>query len=268
MTVRRTHSKAPRQPNARIQAPEQPEFSIIPHDTLKAFYVDLLRFSRSGRRKSASMPPDFVAADVAVAMDLRKDDQLFLDRRRSALEKLWGVSNRGGRPAGSSRSRFEETLRSALGAALLQRTLKHGGISVVFAGAAALARRPDVLESARAHRLPLIFVAEQTHPSDPADLADALRRDLEPGEEMPHIFVDGNDVVAVYRVAHEAMERARRGRGATLIECAAFRVKGQRGFGDPVMMLERYLRGKDMLTRGFKQEAERMASAKRSRKSH
>lgn len=265
MTVTRTHSKAPQQPNAQSKAAEQPEFSIIPHETLKAFYVDLLRFSKSGRRKSVSTPPDFVAADVAVAMDLRSEDQLFLDHSRSALEQLWGGSGRGAKPSGSPKTRFSETLRMALGTALLQRTLKHGGISVVFAGSAALAGRPDVLESARAHMLPLIFVAEQGGPADRTDPAEALRRDLAPGEEMPHIIVDGNDVVAVYRVAHEAMERARRGRGATLIECAAFRGKGQRGSGDPVVMLERYLRGKDMLTREFRQEAAERAAKKGAR---
>jgi len=37
--------------------------------------------------------------------------------------------------------------------------------------------------------------------------------------------VDGNDVVAVYRVAFEALARARQGRGGTLIECVVTRFK-------------------------------------------
>jgi TPP-dependent pyruvate/acetoin dehydrogenase alpha subunit len=69
--------------------------------------------------------------------------------------------------------------------------------------------------------------------------------------------VDGHDAVAVYRVAHEAIDRARRNRGATLIECASFRVKGLRGkHADAVANIERYLRGKGMLKRGMKSEIE------------
>jgi hypothetical protein len=62
--------------------------------------------------------------------------------------------------------------------------------------------------------------------------------------------------VAVYRVAHEAIDRARRNRGASLIECASFRVKGLRRHGDAVVNMERYLRGKGMLRRGMRREIE------------
>jgi pyruvate dehydrogenase E1 component alpha subunit len=38
------------------------------------------------------------------------------------------------------------------------------------------------------------------------------------------IQVDGNDVFAVYRAAHEALERARAGKGPTFIECLTYRL--------------------------------------------
>ena len=38
--------------------------------------------------------------------------------------------------------------------------------------------------------------------------------------------VDGNDVDAVYEAAKEAVERARAGKGPTLIECVTYRHKG------------------------------------------
>jgi pyruvate dehydrogenase E1 component alpha subunit len=41
---------------------------------------------------------------------------------------------------------------------------------------------------------------------------------------MTGIQVDGNDVFAVYRVTHEALERARSGLGPTLIEASTYRV--------------------------------------------
>jgi pyruvate dehydrogenase E1 component alpha subunit len=49
---------------------------------------------------------------------------------------------------------------------------------------------------------------------------------------IPSRVVDGNDVLAVYDVAHEAVERARKGKGPTLIECKTYRHKGHSRF-DP-----------------------------------
>jgi TPP-dependent pyruvate/acetoin dehydrogenase alpha subunit len=76
---------------------------------------------------------------------------------------------------------------------------------------------------------------------------------LTPGTELPRITVDGNDVVAMYRATHESIDRARRDRGPTLIECAAFRLPGRRQ-QDSVTNLEHYLRGKGLLRPGLKQE--------------
>jgi TPP-dependent pyruvate/acetoin dehydrogenase alpha subunit len=43
---------------------------------------------------------------------------------------------------------------------------------------------------------------------------------------VPAISVDGNDAVAIYRVASESISRARQGRGPTLIDCQSFRIFG------------------------------------------
>jgi 2-oxoisovalerate dehydrogenase E1 component len=39
------------------------------------------------------------------------------------------------------------------------------------------------------------------------------------------VAVDGNDVIAVYEVAGQAVERARAGQGPTLIECKTYRTR-------------------------------------------
>lgn len=49
---------------------------------------------------------------------------------------------------------------------------------------------------------------------------------------MPGVVVDGNDVVAVYTAANEAVNRARKGKGPTLIECKTYRLRGHHA-GDP-----------------------------------
>jgi Dehydrogenase E1 component len=70
----------------------------------------------------------------------------------------------------------------------------------------------------------------------------------------------------MYRVAHEAVDRARRDRGPTLIECIAFRLAGRR-HQDSVATMEDYLRGKGLLRRGLKQEIlEAIARESRSAK--
>ena len=43
---------------------------------------------------------------------------------------------------------------------------------------------------------------------------------------FPGVRADGNDVVATYQVTKEAVDRARRGEGVTLIELVTYRRKG------------------------------------------
>jgi pyruvate dehydrogenase E1 component alpha subunit len=59
---------------------------------------------------------------------------------------------------------------------------------------------------------------------------------------MPGLTIDGNDVLAVYRAARDAVGRARRGEGPTLIECKTMRMRGHSEHDDasyvPREMLE------------------------------
>jgi TPP-dependent pyruvate/acetoin dehydrogenase alpha subunit len=57
---------------------------------------------------------------------------------------------------------------------------------------------------------------------------------------LPHINVDGDDVVAVYRVASEAITHARNGHGPTLIDCQLS------ASGDPIQNMQKYLIGKGL----------------------
>jgi 2-oxoisovalerate dehydrogenase E1 component alpha subunit len=50
---------------------------------------------------------------------------------------------------------------------------------------------------------------------------------------MPGVRVDGNDLLAVYKVTREAVERARRGEGPTLIEAYTYRLTGHSTSDDP-----------------------------------
>jgi pyruvate dehydrogenase E1 component alpha subunit len=50
---------------------------------------------------------------------------------------------------------------------------------------------------------------------------------------MPGIQVDGNDILAVYAAAQEAVQRARNGEGPTLIECVTYRLMMHTTADDP-----------------------------------
>ncbi len=53
------------------------------------------------------------------------------------------------------------------------------------------------------------------------------------GYGMPGVQVDGNDVLAMYQVTKEAIDRARRGEGPTLIEAVTFRMAAHSTSDDP-----------------------------------
>lgn len=82
---------------------------------------------------------------------------------------------------------------------------------------------------------------------------------------IPGIQVDGNDILAVYAAAKEAVERARSDQGPTMIECVTYRLSlhttaddptryrdeeevKQWEQRDPIPRFERYLAGKGLLT--------------------
>lgn len=78
--------------------------------------------------------------------------------------------------------------------------------------------------------LPVIFVCENnlyamgTRQSRVMLIENIADRAVAYG--IPGITVDGNDVLAVYEATHEAVKRARAGKGPTLIECKTYRHKG------------------------------------------
>jgi pyruvate dehydrogenase E1 component alpha subunit len=53
------------------------------------------------------------------------------------------------------------------------------------------------------------------------------------GYGIPGIQVDGNDILAVYAAAKEAVDRARSGGGPTMIECVTYRMTMHTTADDP-----------------------------------
>jgi pyruvate dehydrogenase E1 component alpha subunit len=84
--------------------------------------------------------------------------------------------------------------------------------------------------------LPVIYVCENNGYAEATPISYATRvkniADRAASYGIPGVVVDGMDVTAVYQVARAAVERAREGKGPTLVECKTYRYEGHE-MGDP-----------------------------------
>ena len=93
------------------------------------------------------------------------------------------------------------------------------------------------LNFAAVFKSPVVFVCENNHwaisvPVDCQTCSDDIAVKAQ-AYGMPGVRVDGNDILAVYRVCKEAVERARSGGGPTLIETVTFRMGPHSSSDDP-----------------------------------
>ena len=77
---------------------------------------------------------------------------------------------------------------------------------------------------------------------------------------IPGIAVDGNDVMAVNEAAEEAVARARKGLGPTLLECKTYRTRGHFE-GDPAFLKESNLLTEEEMEALKKQVQEELEEA-------
>ena len=117
----------------------------------------------------------------------------------------------------------------ASGAAVAMRARGSKQVAVVFAGDGTYATPAfhSSLNNASLLKLPFIYVLENnlyhqyahySYSCPMKDIAEAAKT-----YRIPGVVVDGQDVLQVYNVAHEAVERARAGAGPTLIEAKTYR---------------------------------------------
>ena len=167
-------------------------------------------------------------------------------------------------------------LSIATGVALADKMKKNGKIAVAFSGegATSLGFWHEALNFAAVHSLPILFVCQNNLWAESVNVKFQTKvQDISAKAQaygIPGITVDGNDAVAVYRVAHEAILRARKGRGPTLIECKTYRWYGHSEIDparyrdpaevekwkahDPIANMETYLTAKNLFSADLKQQ--------------
>jgi TPP-dependent pyruvate/acetoin dehydrogenase alpha subunit len=274
-------------------APPKETFSLVSNDKLLAIYAAMVKCRMIQQRAAMLFQHGKLASDLhasagreatsaAIAIDLLPGDTLSLSGgdwlpafvRGMTLESLFralapsqaeldniaapsaSMDLKNILPAGDKAQRPASIRERALAA----QAEKQSSIVAAILPSDEQALEPwhDFLAAAASQKLPIVFVhyanaAEQSGASRPG------RKSKNPDaffHGVPAITVDALDAVAVYRVAYEAIVRARQGRGATLLECSTHPVSIPRSTNegetssnplqlcDPVSTMETYLKSK------------------------
>jgi len=138
-----------------------------------------------------------------------------------------------------STSMLASSLPVATGVALKFKLKKEPFVAVAFFGEGASSRGDfhEALNFAGIHKLPIIYVCENNFYaySTPQNLQMAVENLAEraDGYGFKGTVCSGNDLHAVMKTAHAAIERARGGGGPTLIECKTYRYHGHSEHDQP-----------------------------------
>ncbi|MCX6102366.1 MAG: pyruvate dehydrogenase (acetyl-transferring) E1 component subunit alpha [Proteobacteria bacterium] len=130
-------------------------------------------------------------------------------------------------------------LIQAVGVAMASKISKTKEVAISYCGDGGTSENDfhSALTFAGAYQAPAVFIItnNQYAISVPLSKQTGAKRlvDKAVGYGMPGVAVDGNDVLAVYLATKEAVDRARRGDGPTLIECVTFRMGPHSSSDDP-----------------------------------
>jgi TPP-dependent pyruvate/acetoin dehydrogenase alpha subunit len=252
-------------------------FSLISNEKLIQLYSSLVRcrifeqrvrlLYEQGQLGSEGIAVKGREAAVAgVAADLLPEDAVISSPRDfivnaikcASLAGVFGSLFAGAAPHEPA-AQFTDLLKTAMSGALAGKTEKNGRIAVVFGceDSCASAIWHEALMNAGANRLPILFVCHSGLAAGPAigGTPSSMERTSFDAQEhgFPVIPVDGSDVVAVYRVATEAIAHARKGNGATLIDCVTL-ASDDLSETDPLLKMEAYLSRKGLFSEELKRE--------------
>lgn len=244
-------------------------FSLISSEKLLVLYSALLKCRMIGERARALIEEESVqdcievagarhAASVGVATDLLNGDTISAHPadiishyiKGAPLSQLFGNLLNGGGTTPTAAA----LLDTAITAAVAHKTSRTQSIAVSFWARESVSNGlwREAMNLAGAHRLPVIFVSLGSGQME-AETTKARQQTSKKPEisPVPVLTVDGADAVAIYRVACESIAHARRGNGATVIECSAIQPSA-----GPVSNMEAYLAGKGLFRTDWKAKVE------------
>jgi TPP-dependent pyruvate/acetoin dehydrogenase alpha subunit len=279
----KTKSPSRRETVAKKKKPESEVLPVLNSDKLKELYATMVkcrllaervqRVYASGK-KGAPTVSGFEAALVGAGAHLHSKDCIALEHNSFVASLIKGTPlhlilartrKQTGNGSGKSTSVKRDgksaaalTMDSVL--ALAAEMKSQNAVALMFCthNPAALNFDSVAMSLAAVQKLPLVCLVESSldsrvelpnqKSSGPYIAADA--------SFYPRIPVDGCDAVAVFRVAQEAIRRAREGYGPAVIECLTSRGGRTANHGerasttytaqDPVTFMEQYLRRRDL----------------------
>jgi pyruvate dehydrogenase E1 component alpha subunit len=203
------------------------------------------------------------AIGSGVCANLRRDDYITSTHRAEGHSLAKGVSSRSvmaellGRVDGCCRGKggsmhladakvgllgatgiVASLIPVATGAALSAQVRHTDQVAVAFFGDGGVANGAfhESINFAAIWDLPVVFVSENNWYSTATPFASVAKNtdvaSRADGYGVPGVALDGMDVLAVYRATREAVNRARSGKGPTLLDCRTYRFLGHY-IGDP-----------------------------------
>lgn len=226
--------------------------SIISSDKLRQLYTTMLRCrileSHVRKLDGVSSWKEKEAVAVATAIDLQPEDSVVAFSGMAIPSFLKGTPLRSvlGQPF-TAQKRHKSQAECAFATGIVYaRSFEHNG-NVTLAFLSSSPERynggREALRFAQEHKLPILYVYG-------GPLPDAMQTYA---YGFPVIPVDGNDIVAVYRVAYECIVRARQSGGPSVIAYSTKSRNGASAKDDPIRKMERYLSAKGLFTDKLKQ---------------
>jgi TPP-dependent pyruvate/acetoin dehydrogenase alpha subunit len=271
----------PRRPPARKAKAEDIVLPVLNADKLKELYATMMKCRMLAERVQRSNHSHRLASGleailVGAAAHLMPKDCMALEHGGFLASLIKGTplqliaaqiahsqSNNGHQTSASPLREGSSavTPSMAIGLSLAQKQKSTGTVTLMFGTQepGAQAFEPAAMTIAATQKLPIVCLVEtgfdaqaETHilpvPSDSHGVGSGY---------YPKIAVDGCDVVGVFRVAQEAIRRAREGHGPALIECMTSRANRAAGDSgtrkiaqytaeDPLPFMEKYLKRRDL----------------------
>jgi pyruvate dehydrogenase E1 component alpha subunit len=130
-------------------------------------------------------------------------------------------------------------ITQATGAAMAAKYKKDGAVVMAYMGDGATSSVDfhTGLNFAGVFKAPVVFVCQNNHwsisiPTKGQTASESIAIKAQ-AYGFPGVKIDGNDVEAVYAAVSEAVARARRGGGPTLVECETYRMGAHSSSDDP-----------------------------------
>lgn len=219
--------------------------------------IKAVQFQRQGRMLTFVINKGQEAAQIGVAAAMEKQDWLVpafrefsaLLYRGSSLEQsylYWYGNELGSQYAKDVKIlpvniTIGAQFSHAVGLAMASNILKKKEVAVTFIGDGGTSEGEfhEAINFAAVFNAPVVFIIQNNHyaislPRSKTTKSKTLaQKAIAYG--IPGIVVDGNDIFAVYQATKEAIERARKGKGPTLIEVVTYRLGAHTTSDDPTI---------------------------------